>query len=64
MADNPPINMQDKRPADVVCSKCGRIILKATLVESYRQRDIDQIVSQHVCAPGDESKRDFHDEVR
>lgn len=42
-------NMQDRKAADLVCSKCGQIILPASRTEVYRERDIQEAKEIHKC---------------
>lgn len=64
MSKNNHSNMQDDRPADVACSKCGRIIITAAKAAGMRERTIQEFVDAHRCTIAAESKRDFEDEVR
>lgn len=56
-------NMQDDTPNSISCSKCGRTIVSASRVHSYRQRDIDSLVAGHKCVPSREAKKDFEEEI-
>lgn len=61
----PPFkNMQDHTPEHIVCSKCAAIIIPASRIQAYSERDVRKFVDQHKCHRQDESKRDFQDEVR
>lgn len=53
--------MQDKTPADIVCSKCGVVIVPAVKIEGFRQRTIDDYVEAHKCK---QVKKDFEDKVK
>jgi hypothetical protein len=53
--------MQDKTPADIRCSACAKIIVPAHRTESYRERDLQEIISRHKCSLAGHSKRDFEE---
>ena len=57
-------NMVDQTPVAVTCFHCRRTIYSAEEAKKMSGLERDQAVQSHVCKPGDESKRDFHDEVR
>lgn len=61
---NKSVDMQDRRPADIVCSKCSRIIVPASKAQGMRERTIAEFVEAHTCQGPMESKRDFEGEVR
>lgn len=46
---NEPKTMENKQGADVVCSKCGALIIPANIAEGMRQRTIDEYVVAHHC---------------
>lgn len=50
--DNASKNMQDKTESEIRCSSCLEVIVSASRVNSYRQRDIDQMMKDHRCRNG------------
>lgn len=57
-------NMQDETPYAIVCPNCRRIIVPASRIYAYRERDIAKIIKTHHCSKAMESKADFESEVR
>lgn len=47
--DNASKNMQDKTESEIRCSACLEVIVPASRANSYRQRDIDQMMKDHKC---------------
>ena len=62
--DQKSVDMQDRRPGDVTCSKCGRMIVPQTKAQGMRERTIAEFVEAHKCQESMQSKRDFEQEVR
>ena len=57
-------DMRDRTPENLVCSRCGKIVVSASDSKRFAQVEIGRRMMAHRCVLGDESKRDFHDEVR
>ena len=64
MKENKSVDMQDHRTGDVVCARCGRVILTQEKANGMRERTITEFVEAHVCTVAAESKKDFEDEIR
>ena len=56
-------NMQDKTDHAVACPHCAFVIIPARRIHSYRERDIQQMITNHKCTVARESKRDFEQEI-
>lgn len=41
--------MEDKKPADIICSVCAKVILPAEQVNAYRERDVQHLIESHTC---------------
>lgn len=56
-------DMQDLAPAHVACSKCGAVIIQASRIHAYRERDVRRMIEEHKCQDQMQQKRDFQNEV-
>ena len=64
MNENTHKTMQDRTPEDILCAKCAMVLVPASRIHAYRERDIVKIIHAHKCVPAMESKKDFEQEVR